>query len=394
MKISVRKAFNRIDLETFLNEKDNVNLEIETYELMHPLSRSILEKFLKQLELMERYISDKSLAVHNTELELFLSSLDHLSSELHEQSSDAFNLKAALHILRKLFDFNINDINPFLNKRKKSQLDEFGLFSSMNNEQRNEIYHKINEMLSQQRSDAIKDLNKHYRDNLENIQNARWEAEKSITLGVNEEISAIQSRIDEEVGKFSKKQQVMDQYFERLGIAKEGEAYILQANKERFTANLLRFIGILGMIGAIVLLGYLFKDYLGIGRELTKEYIANLKSLGNEIFILRFLSVVLITAPSIYLLKEAATHRTKENLYRQRGTQLVSINSYMDGLDKEDKSKLKLDLAKNFFSFHDGKSDTKNVPDFIRDMKEAVGIAKSINAQTKTVSQRFNRKVK
>ncbi|OEF36560.1 hypothetical protein OAE_12175 [Vibrio cyclitrophicus 1F289] len=226
------------------------------------------------------------------------------------------------------------------------------------------------------------------------IRKERQTALDQMSLNIESELGAIQSRIDDSVKKFSDKQELMDSYFEKLGVTKEGEVYLTQANRERKTSNILRGLGLFGMVLSIVLLGFLFKDYLGFGEELTKEYIENLKLLGTEIFALRFMSVLLITAPSIYLLKESAGHRTKENLYRQRGTQLVTISSYLDDLSSEDRSKLKVDLADNFFSFHNGKADTQNVPDFIRDMKEAVGIAKSLNGQTKTVSQRFNRKSK
>ncbi len=206
------------------------------------------------------------------------------------------------------------------------------------------------------------------------------------------EMEAIQHRIDEVVNRFSKKQEVIDAYFSKLGIAKEGEVYLDRAKKEETYANLLRTIGIIFLFASIALLGFMFKDYLGFGEKLTPETVALLKEIGPEVFVLRLMSVLLLTAPAIYLLKESAAHRTKENIYRQRGTQIVSLPSYLEGLAEEDKNKLKHDLASTFFSFHDGKTDTQNVPDFIRDMREMVGIAKSINGQQKTMRERLGRK--
>lgn len=206
------------------------------------------------------------------------------------------------------------------------------------------------------------------------------------------ELDAMQSRIDEVVSRFSDKQRIIDSYFSDLGIAKEGEIYLEQAKKEEQYANKLRNTGIGVLIASIVLLGFLFKDYLGFGHELTDEYVRSLKSLGLEIFFLRLFSVLLLTTPAIYLLKESASHRNKENIYRQRGTQIVSLPSYLEGLDDREKAVLKHDLAKSLFTFHNGKSDVKNVPDFIRDMKEIASITKSINGQQSTVKARLNRK--
>ncbi|MDW2141815.1 hypothetical protein H7696_05435 [Vibrio alginolyticus] len=206
------------------------------------------------------------------------------------------------------------------------------------------------------------------------------------------EMEAIQQRIDEVVNRFSKKQEMIDAYFSKLGIAKEGEIYLERAKEEETYANWLRAIGIIFLFTSIALLGFMFKDYLGFGEKLTPETVALLKEISTEVFVLRVMSVLLLTAPALYLLKESAAHRTKENIYRQRGTQIVSLPSYLEGLAEEDKNRLKNDLAISFFSFHDGKADTQSVPDFLRDMKEMVGIAKSINGPQKTVRERLRGK--
>ncbi|CED57102.1 putative phage membrane protein [Aliivibrio wodanis] len=235
-------------------------------------------------------------------------------------------------------------------------------------------------LIKQASDEAIYNLNQEYSKRINTFRKHRQDSISEFKIATEEEVSAIQQRIDLEVNKFSSKQTTIDSYFEKLGIVKEGEAYLTQATKEEQSANQLRFYGMIFLFAAIGLLGFLFKDYLGLGEDLTPEYVTQLKALGTEIFALRFLSVILLTTPAIYLLKESASHRTKENLYRQRGTQIISMPSYMEGLSDEDKTKLKLELASSFFSFHDGKADTQNVPDFIRDMKEAVSIAKSINS--------------
>ncbi|GAB6260680.1 hypothetical protein [Photobacterium sp. R1] len=100
--------------------------------------------------------------------------------------------------------------------------------------------------------------------------------------------------------------------------------------------------------------------------------------LGLSWFIIRFMTITLLTTPCIYMLKESATHRAKENLYRQRGTQLSSIGAYLDELQPEERAQMKKELANHFFSFHDGKADVSNVPDFLKNLGEAVKLAQSI----------------
>ncbi|ODS04283.1 hypothetical protein [Vibrio scophthalmi] len=105
-------------------------------------------------------------------------------------------------------------------------------------------------------------------------------------------------------------------------------------------------------------------------------------------FFKRISIVLLLTAPGLYLLKEAANHRVKENLYRQRGVQLASITPYLKELDESDRNAIKKDLVKSFFSFHDGKADSQNVPDFLRDLKETTKIIRTIDRATQPSSNR------
>ncbi|WP_395199867.1 hypothetical protein [Vibrio cidicii] len=80
----------------------------------------------------------------------------------------------------------------------------------------------------------------------------------------------------------------------------------------------------------------------------------------------------------MYLLKESAAQRSKENLYRQRGTQILTIRGYLADLKDEQRSEVKHKLAENFFSFHNGKADTSNVPDFIKNINKAIKLAHAI----------------
>ncbi len=226
------------------------------------------------------------------------------------------------------------------------------------------------------------------------IQQAQTSALSSIDEKVSQNISSINKRIAQEVQAFETKRKDMDKLLEKVGLAKDADVTISQANAEEETANKLRTRGLIAMYCSIVVLVFFFADYIGLSALWSDTPPKSLSDLTLEAFAIRFMTVLLLSSPAIYMLKESAVHRAKENLYRQRGTQLLTIRGYLSDLPDKERTEVKQELAKNFFSFHDGKTDTQNVPDFIRDMKEAVGIAKSLNGQTKTVSQRFGRKPK
>lgn len=205
---------------------------------------------------------------------------------------------------------------------------------------------------------------------------------------LDSQIGNINHRIDKEIGQFESHKLEIQGILGDISNAHQSNANRIQADKEKATADSLRLFGVLGLILVIFFSLYLFNSYLGFfGENNTSE-----SQLTAQWFLVRFFTITLLTGPFIYLLKESASHRNKENLYRQRGTQLSSIGAYLSELDIQERTLLKKELARNFFSFHDVKADTQNVPDFLRDMKQFVGIARTINSPQKTVSERLRRK--
>ncbi|GEK12038.1 hypothetical protein [Aliivibrio fischeri] len=238
----------------------------------------------------------------------------------------------------------------------------------------------LKEFANKARSDVISSIEKSSSDSLSKIQLAQSSALNSFNEQINKEVSNINTRIKKEVDLFESKRENMDKLLEKVGLAKDADVTITQADKEEAMANKLRFYGLSLMYGSIALLIIFFAEYIGLNFWSTSS--KSLSDLTLNDFIIRFMTILLVSSPAVYLLKESAYHRNKENLYRQRGTQLLTIRGYLADLQPEERTKVKQDLAKNFFSFHDGKTDTQNVPDFVRDMKEAVSIAKSINSPT------------
>ena len=208
------------------------------------------------------------------------------------------------------------------------------------------------------------------------------------SLQLEEKVSSINQRIEDEISIFESKRSDMDSLLEKVGLAKDAEVTISQAEEEKKAADKLRNWGLIAMYASILTLVILFSEYVGL--TWWVENPQTLSDLTLEAFAIRFMTVILISSPAVYMLKESAVHREKENLYRQRGTQLLTIRGYLADIPDKERTEVKQQLAKNFFSFHNGKADTSSVPDFIRDMKEAMTIAKSLNGHP-TQPKRFRR---
>lgn len=193
----------------------------------------------------------------------------------------------------------------------------------------------------------------------------------------NKQIGTINSRIDDEVREFESKKIEITEVLGEISTAYQAGANTTQADKEQAFADSYRKYGIIGLVATIFCSIWLFNDYIHFFGK-PNGPITPINDLGFGWFALRFMTITLLTAPSIYMLKESAYHRSKENLYRQRGTQLASIGAYLGELDPTERAAMKKELAANFFSFYDGKTDTSNVPDFIKNMNEAIKLAHAI----------------
>ncbi|EOX4841969.1 hypothetical protein ACH160_002213 [Vibrio alginolyticus] len=243
------------------------------------------------------------------------------------------------------------------------------------------------------------------------IQQSQTNAQQSFDEHVNELIGAINRKIDEKISIYDKQKEKMETDFKQkieaveslISIVTSGvmaDQHIKQANTERNVYWALQVFGFLFMIAAIYSGSVFFSEITNIRLPFLPKpdlviHVDGAIGSGQNpttLMFMRLSMIILLTAPAIYLLKEAAVHRHKENLYRQRGIQLATISPYLEELEKEERAAIKKELVASFFQFHDGKADTQNVPDFIRDMREMVGIAKSINGQKKTMRERLGRK--
>lgn len=401
---------NKIDNINDIDKHNAIELETLYSEIKNKLEKQYIDQQFKIREMLDKSISnfDSNLEnaksyIHSTASDLNLTQQDSLSNSQRtisdliksakKESDEA--IKKVSNIFEQLESESSNRIQVRIQKAENIVANLTTKVDKANQELTELIQdHKKNltQFSQDNRSSLIDTINDTASNNLTKIQEAQSHALTSLTEQMNREIKSINDRINVEVNKFESKRTDMDNLLEKVGLARDAEVTITQANKEEATADKLRNSGFRLLYASILLLVLFFSEYVGL--NFWSDVSKSLSDLTIDAFAIRFMTVILVSSPAIYLLKESAYHRNKENLYRQRGTQLLTIRGYLADLPQEQRADVKHKLAENFFSFHNGKADTQNVPDFLRDMKEAVGIAKSLNGQTKTVSQRFSRKAK
>ncbi|PSU80911.1 hypothetical protein CTM93_16515 [Photobacterium phosphoreum] len=57
--------------------------------------------------------------------------------------------------------------------------------------------------------------------------------------------------------------------------------------------------------------------------------------------IFRWLVLLLLTIPGVYILKESSRHRSDERKYRKLGVQLATIDAYLSIFDDKEKIEIK-----------------------------------------------------
>lgn len=239
------------------------------------------------------------------------------------------------------------------------------------------------------------------------ISNASTQLTKDLELVGRQAKETLLKSVNDEIAQYKKVKELLSDQVknatEIVGtLSKKAMAHehITQANREFKTFLVHQILGVVFLLGAVAMSIAIFSNSLGInvpwlswlvsvptqtaidpatGKIIVETSLLAPEEAGSLWFFKRISILVLLTAPGIYFLKEAAVHRSKENVYRQRGVQLAAIAPYLNELEPCERQGIKKDLVKTFFSFHDGKADTQNVPDFLRDLKETMKIVRSID---------------
>ncbi|MGD8230753.1 hypothetical protein [Vibrio sp. TRT 1302] len=313
---------------------------------------------------------------------------DVLTKQLQTEAKQALSDAKVLLSEHEKEIFNRIDIKA---RSLDQRIEELSKTSSVELERLNDVSRELIENFdkhfSAQKNIHFDEISKQTRTSISDIQSSSRDAANTFHKQVDAQVTSINSRIESEIAHFESKKNEIEQILGDISNAHQSNANRNQADEEKEAADKLRRYGVWGLMAVIAFSLYLFNSYLGFFGEVTTTD----QQLSTQWFLVRFLTITLLTAPFVYLLKESASHRTKENLYRQRGTQLSSIGAYLAELSVQERSELKRELARNFFTFHDGKSDVSNVPDFLKNMQDAISLAKNINGASESVSNKADR---
>ncbi|EPE2681738.1 hypothetical protein ACSG95_003264 [Vibrio alginolyticus] len=189
--------------------------------------------------------------------------------------------------------------------------------------------------------------------------------------------SKLESAIKKEVRTFANQKEKLTQVLGSLSEFRRAKSDIAHADEQRTEADKLRKSGLRFM--ALPMIAF-FVFFVSLDSSATSFGLKFTLPPDFSGYFLRFLTILLFSSPSVYMLKESAYHRKQELIYRNRGVQLGSIGAYLDDVPPEMKNKLKSDLVKFFYGPVDNsKADVSHVPDIIQQIKEVAQVSKSLS---------------
>ncbi|MFL9783220.1 hypothetical protein BCV35_015725 [Vibrio cyclitrophicus] len=189
--------------------------------------------------------------------------------------------------------------------------------------------------------------------------------------------SSLQSQIQAEVKEFANQKNRLTAILGSLSQFRRSKSDIDQAENEKRAANTFRWFGLVLMFLplAIFMLFFVAID-TSIANKTTLAFTFPAEPSG---YLLRFLTIILFSSPSVYLLKESAYHRKQERHYRERGLQLASIDPFLEDFTPDKRMEAKTKLMNSFYAPNDGKADTSNVPDMVQQIKDVATLSKSLS---------------
>ncbi|ASU21968.1 hypothetical protein CCZ37_04890 [Vibrio qinghaiensis] len=398
---NILKEFSdKLDRKTGQHEKHLERIKSDAINDIRSETSELKEQLQDELKrLFEDRYSDFRSSVNSQRNEIRKNS-DELVNQLHNE------FRAKIDDLNDRFDITVGErIEHFERRFSQLQTRNTEITTSITN-----IESSISEAISESKDSILKDVYK-LQDEAQllkiEISNASKQLTRELKIAEEKAKEKIVEAINEEIAQYKKVKELLNIQVTRATdivgtLSKKAMAHehIIQANREFKTFLVHQILGVIFLLGAVAMSIAIFSNSLGINvpwlswlvsvptqtviDPTTEKIIATTNLLASEEagslwFFKRISILILLTAPGIYFLKEAAVHRSKENVYRQRGVQLAAIAPYLNELEPCERQGIKKDLVKTFFSFHDGKADTKNVPDFLRDLKETMKIVRSID---------------
>ncbi|HIF9365925.1 TPA: hypothetical protein ACX6RZ_001879 [Photobacterium damselae] len=288
---------------------------------------------------------------------------------------------------------HINNVNESLSNKIDNQSIENIKIASLNKEKLDEEMLFLIDNFSKKIESELKStknhmdiINEEFNKSSESIRTELFESVSLFNETLKEKTSHLKKEIDKiedklhieikkEVKEFANQKNKLTSILGSLSEFRRAKSDISHAESQKIEANNFRFFGLLSMSLPIIAFMLFFVQINNDNNiySLVFNFPDNVSG-----YFLRFLTIILFSSPSIYLLKESAYHRKQELIYRNRGIQLSSIGAYLDDLPEDVRTTLKCDLVNVFYGPADGKADVSHIPDIIKQIKEVALVSKSL----------------
>ncbi|EPM5661029.1 nucleoside recognition domain-containing protein [Vibrio alginolyticus] len=343
----------------------------------------ILDSETINRDLLDKKVQALLLAIKSYGIVFTVEGIDMLSNDVTKLiKSEEITVKKVASFqedIDKLKDTNLQEI-----ENKAKEIEE--IISNRIVESDHQIVQKINNNTNEA-TKKLDNLSKQFTESYSTWSNKLSEEREEIIFKTEMEISKLQAKIEslsfilesnikKEVNSFANQKKKLTDILGSLSEFRRSKSDIDQAEKEKKTANQFRWLGLFMMLLPLTAFILFF-----VGFTANNNGVSSLTFVfPDEVtgYFLRFLTIILFSSPSVYLLKESAYHRGQERHYRERGLQLASIGPYLEEFTPEKRIEAKQQLMDNFYRHNEGKADTSNVPDFIKNMNEAVKLAHAI----------------
>lgn len=214
----------------------------------------------------------------------------------------------------------------------------------------------------------------------EKIQVIYSEALSNFSPKIEKQIDESNKIIKDEINKFDEINKQLQIQLNLVTNETLSNRNIHQAEDEKKTADKLRTLGIFwfSILSIISLSYFCILLFTKTDHDLT-------------MLIFRWLVLLLLTIPGVYILKESSRHRSDERKYRKLGVQLATIDAYLSTFDDKEKIEIKKSLLSNFFSSEETKIDFSSVPDLLKTFEKVQDTILSIASKQSTHQVNSNR---
>lgn len=388
--LTIEDEWSSTNKKFFKAIKDSISILTNIYVLPESSGLKFNTDLILDSETINRDLLDKKvqallLAIKSYGIFFTVEGIDMLGNDVTKliKSEEIIVKKVASfqEDIDKLKDTNLQEI-----ENKAKEIEE--IISNRIVESDHQIVQKINSNTNEA-TKKLDNLSKQFTESYSTWSNKLSEEREEIIFKTEKDISELQAKIEslsfvlesnirKEVNSFANQKKKLTEILGSLSEFRRSKSDIDQAEKEKITANQFRWLGLFMMLLPLAAFILFF-----VGFTANNNGVSSLTFVfPDEVtgYFLRFLTIILFSSPSVYLLKESAYHRGQERHYRERGLQLASIGAYLEEFTPEKRIEAKQQLMDNFYRHNEGKADTSNVPDFIKNMNEAVKLAHAIKA--------------